>query len=124
MLKKLGAAVVAGLAIAAVSAAPAHAASYTCDAHSVCLWQDITYGGQRQEVSGYSQYTDLNASLHDQASSWGSSNGSQVMCVINWVGGSFEILATLNPGNRTPWVGPTINDKADAVVQSPQWTTC
>ena len=118
MLKRLGTAIFAGVVLTtALVASPASAAAYTCDTSHVCLWVDINYSGTRQMISGYSDYTDLNSSLHDQASSWGSSNHSQVMCVINWVNGYAENLATLNPGNRTPWVGSTINDKADAVRQ-------
>ena len=124
MLRRLAVATVAGIALAAVFAAPAQAAAYSCSASNVCLWVNINYEGTRQMFSGFNSYADTNSSLHDKASSWGSSNSSQVMCVINFVGGTFEVLGTLNPGNRTSWVGPSINDKSDAVVQSPQWTNC
>lgn len=109
----------AGLAStsAMLVAAPAHAASYSCATSHVCLWVHKNYEGSRQQVSGFADYTDLNGHLHDKASSWGSSNRSQQMCVIDWVNGARRTIAVVTAGNRTPEVPGTINDRADAVIQ-------
>jgi hypothetical protein len=122
MLRRLAAAAAAGLVVVAVSATPAYAGTYGCISNSVCLWSDLNWNGQKQTVNAGNLYTDLNPQLHDQASGWGSSSNGQAMCVINWIGASYEVLGRMNPGNRTPWVGNALNDKADAVVQWPQWT--
>jgi hypothetical protein len=118
VLRKIVAAVAAGIAAGTVAvAAPAQAANYNCDVSHVCFWTDADYNGQRQQISGFADYTDLNGTLHDRASSWGSSTRTQRLCVIDWVNGRATTLTTLYPGNRTSWVGSAANDRADAVRQ-------
>jgi hypothetical protein len=123
MLRKLAAAATVGLVVGAISAVPAHAAVNPCPGNNVCLWSDINWHGDRQTISAGSAYQDLNAQLHDKASAWASNASDPIyaQCVINWVGASYEVLARLDPGNQTPWVGSGLNDKADAVAHV-QWT--
>lgn len=118
MLRKIITAGVIGASVTATMVAtPAQAAAYSCTASHVCLWTASDYNGTRQAISGFADYTDVNSSLHDAASSWGSSTNSQAMCVIDWVNGRQQVIGLLRPGNRTTYVGDSANDRSDAVTQ-------
>ncbi len=108
--------VASGLAFAP----PASAATFSCPDRSICLWSDGGFSGNRQVISGYTQYTDLSSHLHDKASSWGSTTRSQWMCVYNyrytWTGTRYRVtLQAVAPGARVAVVPLGTNDKADAV---------
>lgn len=105
------------LALAGVAfvAPAAEAATFSCPSANVCIWTGGSFTGTRQAVSGYADWTDLNGSLHDQGSSWGSATSSQVMCVMDNVSGRWYRLDTLQPGERVAVVPNGTNDRSDAV---------
>ena len=99
-----------------------------CSFRHVCVWEHSNFRGVRQEISGFADYTDLNGSLHDRASSWTNANESTREYIGEWrntrYGRKAVALAYLDPG----WSGTNLqhdvhydrtdsNDQADFVAR-------
>jgi hypothetical protein len=98
-----------------VAAAPAQAALSDCPAQHVCVWTGANYTGQIFRVSGFANYTDFPAYIHDNVRSAASTTRRQRMCLIDWVNGSAVTRLTLQPGARFPNLALTGLRGPDAV---------
>lgn len=123
-LTKKMAAVTLGLAgLAGVSlggATPANAGIYECPTSTVCLFTGNWFTGLRQDISGFSKYADLNASQHDNTTSWVNANKWASMGIGEWRNGRQFIAQVLPPGwveeDLRYGVKPSFNNMADFIV--------
>lgn len=111
----VSAAVLAAVVVPMARPASAHTATYACRQNHVCLWEGLNFTGRSYPVSGFSNYTDLPAWIHDNAESWGSSTQSRNMCIFDWKGSERRTLAVLEPGSRAAFPSYFVRNRADAI---------
>ena len=133
LIRKIMVALVATLSVVTLSVPTSYSydivGTQGCVTRNVCVWEHEFFKGHRQIISGFSDYTDLNSHLHDQASSWANANVYTREYLGDWVHiGLIRMpvkLSYLEPGysgtNLQDDIRPNghdSNDKADFVARS------
>ena len=98
----------------------ANAGVYGCPTSTVCLFTGNWFTGERQDISGYSQYANVNSAQHDNTTSWINANRWATMGIGEWRNGSRFIAQKLPPGwyesDLRYGVKPSFNNMADFIV--------
>jgi hypothetical protein len=107
-----------GVALGGV--APAQADVFYCATSTVCVYQNEYMAWVSQGLSGYAGYSDLNAQLHDQASSWINACNTQAFVIGEWRNGSRYTGEYLPAGWYEDRLGPNagFDNMADYVAQA------
>lgn len=98
----------------------ASAGVYGCPTSTVCLFTGNWFTGERQDISGYSKYANVNSAQHDNTTSWTNANRWATMGIGEWRNGSRFIAQKLPAGWYEPdlryGVKPSFNNMADFIV--------
>ena len=81
-----------------------------CEFRHVCVWEHEEFQGVKQQISGFSPYTDLNGALHDRASSWTNANGVTTECLGDWRSSWYSRKAVALSYLKAGWSGTNLQD--------------